>query len=668
MRIVKWMALVLALCLMVSAAMPGLTEAPEEGAPVDAAMALVDAAPESDTLPEGDPTPEDVVAPAESVGSETGLTVEGVDSANGEASEDNADAPADDAAVDAVPADDMATVDADNPAEPVEDAAPASMYYAEVAAEEAAVYQQTGDWEAAAMLHAGDVVLATGASGGFTDVAFYADGAMLSGCMNALDLLPMDDAAAQAYLDNAAASGAVALYNDDLNWPLVPLANVVYGDDRAVLASSNYTDYSIDTVYTLNGKQISASMVPDTGSGNCWKWAQGIYELVWGCKFSETFAGNANTGLNLLSNLNDSQRELTPEHLKVFIQNTTPGATIRICACTSSCGSFNNDGLACGHNGHSLIVVDKNENGVFTMDSHSNSQHTRFYSWQGFCNAWKGYTYVKYIKWPGAQPLAASAISDGNNTIAVTGVTLNKTAMVLTVGGTETLTATVEPADATNKSVEWASSNEAVATVANGVVTAVKDGTATIAVKTADGGKIASCTLTVKRAMQTKALSKTGSNGTVVLGLGEQLQLSADFAANKGWTLKSAKSSKKKVATIDGTGVVTALAVGKTKITVTTTNKKKATLTVQVVDPTVPSAVALNRKGTVKLKVGETLKLEAAILPTTATTTYQWKSSKPKVATVDENGNVVAVKKGSCTVAVRTANGKIAKVKIKVTK
>ena len=84
-------------------------------------------------------------------------------------------------------------------------------------------------------------------------------------------------------------------------------------------------------------------------------------------------------------------------------------------------------------------------------------------------------------------------------TIPVTGVTLNKTSTTLTVGGSERLTATVTPNDATDKSVTWASSNTAVATVdANGTVTAVSAGTATITVTTADGAKTAACTVTVR--------------------------------------------------------------------------------------------------------------------------------------------------------------------------
>ena len=83
--------------------------------------------------------------------------------------------------------------------------------------------------------------------------------------------------------------------------------------------------------------------------------------------------------------------------------------------------------------------------------------------------------------------------------IPVTGITLNTTTASLEVGKTTTLTATVEPSDATNKSVTWTSSDTSVATVApDGTVTAVKAGAATITATAADGsGKSAACTVTV---------------------------------------------------------------------------------------------------------------------------------------------------------------------------
>ena len=81
----------------------------------------------------------------------------------------------------------------------------------------------------------------------------------------------------------------------------------------------------------------------------------------------------------------------------------------------------------------------------------------------------------------------------------VTGVSLNMTELTLTEGGSETLTASIAPTDATNQKVTWNSSAPAVATVdVNGKVTAVDAGTAVITVTTEDGNKTVTCTVTVE--------------------------------------------------------------------------------------------------------------------------------------------------------------------------
>nr|DAH79589.1 MAG TPA: Tail tube protein [Caudoviricetes sp.] len=86
----------------------------------------------------------------------------------------------------------------------------------------------------------------------------------------------------------------------------------------------------------------------------------------------------------------------------------------------------------------------------------------------------------------------------GISTVAVTGVSLNTSSGELTTGGQTTLTATVSPSDASNKAVTWTSSVPTVATVSNGIVTALKAGKTVITVKTVDGGFTASYNLTVK--------------------------------------------------------------------------------------------------------------------------------------------------------------------------
>lgn len=125
--------------------------------------------------------------------------------------------------------------------------------------------------------------------------------------------------------------------------------------------------------------------------------------------------------------------------------------------------------------------------------------------------------------------------------IAVTGVSLNKTATELTLGGaTETLTATVTPDGAANKSVTWSSSNESIVTVADGVITAVAVGVATVTVTTVDGSKTATCEVTVKAA----AIGGAEVCGTFE-NSGETVDGKAVHTLSSGLKLWSCDSKKK---------------------------------------------------------------------------------------------------------------------------
>ena len=117
----------------------------------------------------------------------------------------------------------------------------------------------------------------------------------------------------------------------------------------------------------------------------------------------------------------------------------------------------------------------------------------------------------RFVEWEDGETSATRKITvEGNATYTakfeqyypVTNITLDKTELSLYTEGSETLTATIEPDNATNKNVTWSSNNEAVATVDNGKVTAVKEGTATITVTAQDGsGVSASCSVTVTHSM-----------------------------------------------------------------------------------------------------------------------------------------------------------------------
>jgi hypothetical protein len=92
----------------------------------------------------------------------------------------------------------------------------------------------------------------------------------------------------------------------------------------------------------------------------------------------------------------------------------------------------------------------------------------------------------------------AVTVTSGSTTIPVTGVTLNKTTLDLYLDESETLIASVLPANATNKTVSWSSSAPSIATVTNGLVTAKASGSAEITVTTQDGGFTAKCVVTVR--------------------------------------------------------------------------------------------------------------------------------------------------------------------------
>jgi len=159
-----------------------------------------------------------------------------------------------------------------------------------------------------------------------------------------------------------------------------------------------------------------------------------------------------------------------------------------------------------------------------------------------------------------------------------TGVTLNKVNTTLPAGSSETLTATVYPLNATDKSVTWTTSNAAVATVADGTVTAVAAGIATITA-TAANGQTATCEVTVTQPVTGVSLNKTRLS--ITMGSSETLTatVAPANASDKSvtWTTSNAA-----VATVTD-GIVTGVAPGTATITVTTTDGElTATCTVTV--------------------------------------------------------------------------------------
>ena len=246
--------------------------------------------------------------------------------------------------------------------------------------------------------------------------------------------------------------------------------------------------------------------------------------------------------------------------------------------------------------------------------------------------------------------------NDTPKTVAVTGVSLNKTSMSLVEGNSETLTATVAPSDATNKAVSWKSSDANVANVdSNGKVTAGKAGSATITVTTTDGSKTATCSVTVTaKAIPVSGVSLDASELEIIKGETGQLtaKVSPDDATDKTVTWKS---DNENVATVDANGKITAVDTGTANITVTTKDgNKEASCTVTVSPKEIPVENIKVEPATLEIKEGATAQLKATISPADADQEVEWASQDTKIATVDGNGLVTAVKVGSTVIAVRS--------------
>ena len=240
---------------------------------------------------------------------------------------------------------------------------------------------------------------------------------------------------------------------------------------------------------------------------------------------------------------------------------------------------------------------------------------------------------------------SGSCIAECTITVSVDveSITIDKTSLELAVGETEQLTATVKPDDATDKNVSWISSDESIAKVDNGKVTAVNAGKAIIIAKC--GGKTAECAVTVTVPTGSVTLDKT----SLSLAVGESAQLTAtvkpDDASDKNVAWTSSDASVAKVVN----GKVTAVKSGKATITAKC-GDKTAECAVTV---TVPTGSVTLDKTSLSLAVGETAQLTATVKPDDATDkNVAWTSSDESVAKVD-NGKVTAVKAGKATITAK---------------
>mgnify|MGYP002623103599 CR=1 FL=1 len=294
------------------------------------------------------------------------------------------------------------------------------------------------------------------------------------------------------------------------------------------------------------------------------------------------------------------------------------------------------------------------------------------------------------VEWTSTNPTVASVASDGLVTankvgttrinascggksatcevtvtpkiVNVTGVTLDHATVSLEAGSTISLKATIQPDNASNKTLKWSSSNEAVARVDNiGNVTAVAVGTAVITVTTEDGNKSAECSITVT-APPVMVTSITLPQTSATIAFGQKLDLSAVtvLPADASNTTLVWTSSDDSIASVSNEGIVTAGTKAGT-VTIKATNiPSQVSATCEV---TVKSQIVLVTSVSISpsrltMYVNETAKVTASVLPTNADNkNIKWSVSQGSTVTVDQNGNVTALREGSSRLIAKSEDG-----------
>ena len=233
------------------------------------------------------------------------------------------------------------------------------------------------------------------------------------------------------------------------------------------------------------------------------------------------------------------------------------------------------------------------------------------------------------------------AACDTTPEVEITKITLDKEALTLKIGEEATLTATVEPAEAA-KDIVWTVNKEGIVTVDGGKVKAVAAGTAIVSAQNKSGTVYASCTIVVEEVVNSVKLNKN----TLELTVGETETLTV--------TVDPTTAADKLVWKCDPVGVVqlvdgkvTALAAGTATITVSDPTGAKSDSCAVTVYATA-TEITLNKQSA-ELYVGEEETIVATIIPQ-GTKSATFASSDETIATVDNNGKVVAIKAGSATI------------------
>ena len=267
----------------------------------------------------------------------------------------------------------------------------------------------------------------------------------------------------------------------------------------------------------------------------------------------------------------------------------------------------------------------------------------------------------------------SSSYSSTPKTVYATRVNVPNMPTSINTGDSIKLNGSAYPTNAEDQSISWESSDSSIATIdSNGNLTAVGVGTVVISAKTSRG-TTSKFNLTVKE-IEAESISIEGKAEEIIIN--ETISLAVTFIP-ENTTYKDVewKSDDETIASVDETGKLTALSLGKTTITA---SHKELTDSFEIeVKPILAESIKIscinNDTGEeyteLRFEEGKEIELQAAVLPNDTTdASVKWSVSDTNIATVDQNGKLTMVSEGTVIVTAETSNGLTDKVEVEVYK
>ncbi len=257
--------------------------------------------------------------------------------------------------------------------------------------------------------------------------------------------------------------------------------------------------------------------------------------------------------------------------------------------------------------------------------------------------------------------------------VLITGITLDKTALSLVKAGAYQLITTIIPANSSNPAINWTSSNNAVATVVNGLVTATGLGQCKIYAVTMDGsGKSATCLVdVVDGVLHVSSINLEDSKVSLIANDNSYQLIASILPTDATYQELTWESSNPQVALVDNSGLVTPLFGGLCTITATSVDNRNAIAVCEiiVVDKVILATSVTLDYSQITVEVGRYAFFIATVSPADATdNSVVWSSSDPGIVSVNQSGAFIGRAEGVAKITATTSNELVATCYVSVVK